>query len=164
MKLLGLNASVEAAKAGDSGKGFSVVAHEMNLLSGATKESIGQINTILQNIGSSSAFVSDSIDNCIKSYSASKDIFISIKESFDIINNSASVLGLDMKKVYNDVSLINSSTHEINQKSLLLYNVSGEISDKTKDVAEVTQESLTELQEINTYTSSLQNMLTGIER
>ena len=163
LKLLGLNASVEAAKAGESGKGFAVVAHEMNLLSGATKESISQINTILHNIAGSSAFVSNSIDSCVKSYSASKDIFISIKESFDIINNSASVLGLDMKKVYNDVSLINSSTHEINKKSLLLQNVSGEISNKTQEVAAVTQQSLAELEEINTYTSSLSNMLTGIE-
>ncbi len=145
LKLLGLNASVEAAKAGESGKGFAVVAHEMNLLSGATKESISQINTILQNIAGSSAFVSKSIDSCVNSYSASKDIFISIRESFDIINNSASVLGLDMKKVYNDVSLINSSTHEINKKSLLLHNVSGDISNKTQEVAAVT-------------------MLTGIER
>ena len=164
LKLLGLNASVEAAKAGESGKGFAVVAHEMNLLSGATKESISQINTILQNIAGSSAFVSNSIDSCVKSYSASKDIFISIKESFDIINNSTSVLGLDMKKVYNDVSLINSSTHEINKKSLLLHNVSGEISSKTQEVAAVTQQSLAELEEINTYTSSLQTMLTGIEK
>ena len=164
LKLLGLNASVEAAKAGESGKGFAVVAHEMNLLSGATKKSISQINTILKNIASSSAFVSNSIDSCVKSYSTSKDIFISIKESFDIINNSASVLGLDMKKVYNDVSLINSSTHEINKKSLLLHNVSGQISSKTQEVAAVTQQSLAELEEINTYTSSLQTMLTGIEK
>lgn len=164
LKLLGLNASVEAGKAGESGKGFAVVAREMNLLSAATKESIGQINTILKNIGSSSAFVSNSIDKCVESYSASKDIFISIKESFDIINNSASVLELDMKKVYKDVSLINSSTQEINKKSLLLNNVSGEISIKTQEVAAVTQQSLAELEEINTSTSSLQTMLTGIER
>ena len=164
LKLLGLNASVEAAKAGESGKGFAVVAHEMNLLSAATKESIGQINTILKNIGRSSEFVTKSIDSCVKSYDTSKDIFSSVRESFDIINNNASVLEIDMKKVYDDVSLINSSTQEINQKSLLLYNVSGEISNKTQNVAAVTEEGLGELQEINAYTSSLQNMLTGIEK
>jgi methyl-accepting chemotaxis protein/ABC-type sugar transport system substrate-binding protein len=164
LKLLGLNASVEAAKAGESGKGFAVVAHEMNLLSAATKESIGQINTILQNISHSSEFASKSIDSCVKSYDVSKDIFSSVRKSFDIINNNASLLEVDMKKVYSDVSLINTSTHEINRKSLLLYNVSGEISSKTQEVAAVTQESLTELQEVNSYTSSLQNMLKGIER
>lgn len=164
LKLLGLNASVEAAKAGESGKGFAVVAHEMNLLSAATKDSISQINTILQNISSSSAYVRNSIDKCVQSHSDSKDIFVSIKKSFEIINNNASILELDMKKVYNDVSLINYSTQEINKKSILLHNVSGDISSKTQEVAAVTQQSLAELQEINTHTSLLTNMLKGIER
>lgn len=163
LKLLGLNASVEAAKAGDSGKGFSVVAHEMNLLSTATKESIGQINNILKNIDRSSSFVSNSINSCVDSYSTSKEIFKSIKESFEIINNSASLLEIDMKKVYSDVSLINESTHDISQKSYLLYQASDEISNKTQEVAAVTQEELAELEEINNYTSSLKTMLTGIE-
>jgi len=163
LKLLGLNASVEAAKAGESGKGFAVVAHEMNLLSAATKESIGKINSILKSIERSSSFVSSSIDSCVESYSASKDIFKSIKESFDTINNSASSLETDIKKVYNEVSLINNSTHEIRETSLLLHQASEDISTKTQEVAAVTQEELAELEEINSYTSSLQNMLTGIE-
>ncbi len=164
LKLLGLNASVEAAKAGESGKGFSVVAHEMNLLSKATKESIGKISYILNNIQNRSEYVSNSIDNCVESYDISKDIFKSIKRSFDIINNSANVLEADIKKVHNEVYLINSRTHEINQKSQQLYEVSEDISHKTKGVSAVTQEELLELQKINTSTSSLQTMLTGIEK
>lgn len=164
LKLLGLNASIEAAKAGESGKGFAVVAHEMNKLSMATKESINKINTILENIINSSLYVSNSIDSCVRSYSDSKDTFKSIRESFGIINNSATVLESDMKKVYDDVHLINSSTQEINQKSFQLHSLSGEISGKTQVVAAVTQQSLAELEEINTYTSNLQTMLTRIER
>lgn len=163
LKLLGLNASVEAAKAGESGKGFAVVAHEMNLLSAATKESISRINSILKNIDRSSSHVSSSIDNCVASYDISKEIFKSIKESFEIINNSAGVLESDMKKVYSDVYRINTSTHDINEKSLLLYQTSEEISNKTQEVAAVTQEELAELEEISNYTASLQKMLTGIE-
>jgi methyl-accepting chemotaxis protein/ABC-type sugar transport system substrate-binding protein len=164
LKLLGLNASVEAAKAGESGKGFSVVAHEMNLLSAATKESIGKISGILKNIQNRSKYVSDSIDNCVESYDISKNIFDSIKQSFDTINNSANILESDIKKVHNEVYLINSSTHEINQKGLQLYEFSEDISNQTKEVSAVTQEELGELQEISTSTTSLQNMLTGIER
>lgn len=163
LKLLGLNASVEAAKAGESGKGFAVVAHEMNLLSTATKESIGKINTILKNIDLSSSFVSNSIDSCVENYSASKEIFRSIKESFDIIINNANALEKDIKTVYNEISIINTSTHDISNMSLLLHQASEEISNKTQEVAAVTEEELAELEEVNTYTSSLQNMLSGIE-
>ena len=163
LKLLGLNASVEAAKAGESGKGFAVVAHEMNLLSSATKDSIGKINSILKNIERSSSYVSSSIDSCVESYGASKEIFNSIRESFEIISNSANSLETDIKKVYSEVTLINNSTHEIRESSLRLHQASEDISTKTQEVAAVTEEELAELEEINNYTSSLQNMLTGIE-
>ena len=163
LKLLGLNASVEAVKAGDTGKGFTVVAHEMNLLSKATKESVSKISGILKNIQDRSVYVGNSIDSCVDSYDISKNIFESIKQSFDIIDNSANVLEKDIKKVHNEVYLINSSTHEINQRSQQLYKASEDISSKTKGVSSVTQDELNELQKISISTSALKIMLTGVE-
>jgi len=163
LKLLGLNASVEAAKAGESGKGFSVVAHEMNLLSATTKESVGKISDILKNIQDRSELVSKSIDECVESYDVSKDIFKSIKQSFDIIHNNANILEADIKKVHKEAELINSSAHEVNQKSQALYKISEDISNKTNEVSAVTQEELEELQKINISTSSLNHMLEGFE-
>ena len=78
LKLLGLNASVEAAKAGESGKGFSVVAYEMNQLSAATKESVNQISKIIKHIQNRSEHVNKSINDCVESYDNSRNIFKSI--------------------------------------------------------------------------------------
>jgi len=163
LKLLGLNASVEAAKAGESGKGFSVVAHEMNLLSAATKESVSKISAILKNIQDRSELVGKSIDECVESYDVSKDIFESIKHSFDIIHNSTNILEADIRKVHKEAELINSSAHEVNQKSQELYKISEDISNKTNEVSAVTQEELEELQKINISTSALNHMLEGFE-
>jgi len=163
LKLLGLNASVEAAKAGESGKGFSVVAHEMNLLSAATKESVSKISEILKKIQNRSGLVSKSIDECVESYDVSKDMFKSIKQSFDIIYNNANILEADIKKVHNEANLINSSAHEINEKSQELYKISEDISNKTNEVSAVTQEELEELQKIHISSSSLSHMLEGFE-
>lgn len=46
--LLAVNASIEAARAGDQGKGFSVVAHEIKNLADQSKEATEQIRNILQ--------------------------------------------------------------------------------------------------------------------
>ena len=71
LKLLSLNSAVEAARAGEAGRGFVVVAQEMNKLSAATRDSISQINKLLTNILSSNAKVSDSIGNCLNSFNIS---------------------------------------------------------------------------------------------
>lgn len=49
-KMLSLNASIEAAKAGDAGKGFSVVAAEIRDLSGQSEQATSQISKILTSI------------------------------------------------------------------------------------------------------------------
>ncbi len=48
--LLAVNASIEAAKAGEQGKGFSVVAQEIKNLATRSKDSTVQIRTILSDI------------------------------------------------------------------------------------------------------------------
>jgi len=48
--LLAVNASIEAAKAGEQGKGFSVVAQEVRRLAEQSKQSTAQVRTILNNI------------------------------------------------------------------------------------------------------------------
>lgn len=52
-KLLGLNAAIEAARAGDYGRGFSVVAEEIRRLSEQSNNSAKQVKTILSKISES---------------------------------------------------------------------------------------------------------------
>lgn len=48
--LLGLNAAIEAARAGDSGRGFSVVAKEIRKLSDTSRQSIDKIGNIMKDM------------------------------------------------------------------------------------------------------------------
>ena len=50
--LLALNATIEAARAGDAGRGFSVVAGEVKNLSGETGKATGEIQAVLTNLRS----------------------------------------------------------------------------------------------------------------
>ncbi|WP_244833475.1 methyl-accepting chemotaxis protein [Clostridium sp. BJN0001] len=61
--LLGLNAAIESARAGEYGKGFSVVSSEIRNLSNSTKESINQIDEILNTIQKSITEIYERFEN-----------------------------------------------------------------------------------------------------
>lgn len=163
LKLLGINASVEASKAGEYSKGFTVVANEINQLAAKTKEGIAKIKAIVENIIKGSGIVSDSISGCVDNFNASKETFNTVKESFHTINNQSAVLSNDMKDIYTEINQINISAKETSSKSEFLHEASNEISSKTQEIAAVTQEELAELEEINHNTLQLNNMLNSIQ-
>ncbi|HEX3010484.1 MAG TPA: methyl-accepting chemotaxis protein [Syntrophomonadaceae bacterium] len=49
-KMLGLNAAIEAARAGDAGRGFGVVAEEIRKLSDQSKETVVEIRELISKI------------------------------------------------------------------------------------------------------------------
>lgn len=65
--LLGLNAAIEASKAGENGKGFSVVASEMRKLAVQSKETAEQVVASLQKI-------EKSVNSVLKDITMARDI------------------------------------------------------------------------------------------
>lgn len=64
--LLALNASMQAAAAGDEGKGFSVIAEEIQRLAESSRDSTGQISKLVSNIQQETNITIETMDKTIE--------------------------------------------------------------------------------------------------
>jgi len=91
-KLLGLNASIEASRAGESGKGFLVVAQEIGKLSDTTNEFLKKIDIVLQQINKSVKDVAEKITTAAQVYQTQAAAIKEIAVSVDELTESSKVL------------------------------------------------------------------------
>lgn len=114
--LLAMNAAIEAAHAGDKGKGFSVVAYEIRELANSSSVNAKEITTQLKELISSIEDANVKVDSTGSSFrDISKEIEQVSKAMVKIKNNTVELSRSGRDVLSSSLSLI-SSTNEINGK------------------------------------------------
>ena len=149
--LLSLNASIEAARAGDAGKGFAVVAEEIRTLADSSREFTSHINQIVTNMNLQMSELKEkvlkqqsSIDSCTKDAKL-------VKESFDDVScNTEEVLsqsrGVDdnSEKLSNmfdkTIAEIDEITSSVESTTALLQEISSNITLLHRDISNIVEE------------------------
>jgi methyl-accepting chemotaxis protein len=125
--LLALNATIEAARAGEAGKGFAVVASEVKSLASETAKTTEEIRlqiTDIQNISQMTAEAINKITNVISEISQ-----ISTTISSAVEQQSAAT-----KEVSHNISKVQTAAQETGQSSTNLLEVSQELSKNSENL------------------------------
>jgi methyl-accepting chemotaxis protein len=127
--LLALNAAIEAARAGEQGRGFAVVADEVRALAHRTQASTGEIDTMIKLVR---AGADEAVESMVKSQA--------MAQSTQILATEA---GLALERISEGVS-------QINERNLVIASAAEEQAQVAREV----DRNLVNIQDLSTQTAA----------
>ncbi len=113
--LLALNAAIEAARAGEQGRGFAVVADEVRKLAEKSARSAGEIDAITRQISEQSGSVQASIHRGLRHIESSRDAANVVSEVLDAANASVAEVGEGLDRIASATDAQRSSSRLVTE-------------------------------------------------
>ncbi|MFB7318047.1 methyl-accepting chemotaxis protein [Bacillus safensis] len=156
--LLALNAAIEAARAGEHGRGFAVVADEVRKLSEESSQLTDQISQLLENVNKDTEKSSQSMTKVERDVAEGVKVSQLSEQSFHEILESIRDISMKAEELSATAEQISASTEEISQTVGVIEEGAKRNSEETEYMSAAVEESLAANEEMKAAAEDLKSL------
>ncbi|WP_299088765.1 methyl-accepting chemotaxis protein [uncultured Metabacillus sp.] len=156
--LLALNAAIEAARAGEHGRGFAVVADEVRKLAEQSASSAEQISTVISSILKDTNQTVQSMDDTTNKVAAGISLVHHAGSSFDQIQQGVVEVSSQIQEVTSAVQEMYIGTEQIVQAIKVIDETSNLTATSTDSMSGAVEKQLASMEEITASSAALSKM------
>ncbi|MCM3758004.1 methyl-accepting chemotaxis protein [Sporosarcina aquimarina] len=162
--LLALNAAIEAARAGEHGRGFAVVADEVRKLAEQVSHSVTDISGIVERIQGETKSVSNALAKGYKEVEQGTEQLQLTKGTFNKISKAVLKMDENIKTVGNNLNDIVDNTKEINNTVDDIAAVSEEAAAGVEQTSASVQQTASSMEEVASSSAELAQLSEELNR
>lgn len=161
--LLALNAAIEAARAGEQGRGFAVVADEVRKLAEQSQEAAQKIAVIVREVQAETSNAVITMNRGTVEVAKGSEVINTTGERFHFITTMVGQLNRQIQDIGSAAEKLSASSNEVVHTVDSVKIVAGETAGDTQTISAAAEEQSASMEEIASSSQALANMASELQ-